>query len=208
MTTDVTAVPLTEHQIPDAAAALARAFMDDPLQVYTFPSAAERARLSPAHFEPLLRYGVLYGEVLTTPGEPMGAAVWLGPESGDMTPERMAASGLDRLADAIGEAPAARFGHVLGFAEPLHARNVAGPHWYLMVIGVDPTLKSQGVGTALIRPILAKADAQGLPCYLETAQPGNVGYYRHLGFEQMDEVMEPVSGLTVYTFLRRPRPHA
>ncbi|HEX5632969.1 MAG TPA: GNAT family N-acetyltransferase [Gemmatimonadales bacterium] len=208
MTTDVTAVHLTEHQIPDAAAALARAFMDDPLQTYTFPSAAERARMSPAHFEPLLRLGVRYGEVLTTPGEPMGAAVWLGPDSGEMTPERLAAAGLDRLSDFIGEAPAARFQHVLGFAEPFHARAITGPHWYLMVIGVDPAVKSQGVGTALIRPILARADAQGVPCYLETAQPGNVGYYRHLGFELLDEVVEPVSGLTLYTMRREPRPHA
>ena len=50
-------VPLREADVPVAAAALARAFMDDPLQTYVVPDPAERARKSPHHFEPLLRYG-------------------------------------------------------------------------------------------------------------------------------------------------------
>lgn len=76
-----TIVPLRESALPDAAAALARAFQDDPLQTYVFPDPAERVARSPGHFTPLLRYGLKFGEVLTTTDPSAGAAVWLGPEA-------------------------------------------------------------------------------------------------------------------------------
>ena len=81
-----TIVPLREDDIAPASRALAEAFQDDPLQTYVFPDALERAERSPAHFEPLLRYGLLFGEVLTTAGGPKGAAVWLGPDAWEITP--------------------------------------------------------------------------------------------------------------------------
>jgi hypothetical protein len=46
-----------------------------------------------------------------------------------------------------------------------------------------------------------------VPCYLETAQRTNVPFYCHLGFSVVDEVVEPASGLTLWTFRRDP-PHA
>ena len=40
--------------------------MNDPLQTYVFPDAAERGQKSPAHFEAVLRYGCMFGEVFAT----------------------------------------------------------------------------------------------------------------------------------------------
>jgi ribosomal protein S18 acetylase RimI-like enzyme len=203
----VTFIPvrLTEDRIGEASAVLGRAFQHDPLQTWTLPDADERARRSPAHFEPLLRFGTLFGEVLTTPGEVRGAAVWLPPDE-PVTAERVQASGLDTLATRLGDEAAARFEGTLDFLGPYHERNVPGPHWYLMVIGVDPSHHGQGVGSGLIRPVLARADAGNVPCYLETAQPTNVAYYRRLGFRVVDDLVEPRSGLRLWTFLRDPHP--
>jgi hypothetical protein len=50
-----------------------------------------------------------------------------------------------------------------------------------------------------------RADADGLPCYLETAQPDNVAFYEHLGFRRVVEVVGPQSGLRLWTFRRAPR---
>ncbi len=86
-------VSLTEENLSAAADSLARAFHNDPLQAYVFPDEAERRARSPAHFAPLLRYGMLFGEVLTTQGKPLGAAVWLPPDGWEVTPERAAMAG-------------------------------------------------------------------------------------------------------------------
>lgn len=197
-------VLLAEDRIDEASRVLGRAFQDDPLQAYTFPDVGERARRSPAHFVPLLQFGTQFGEVLTTPGHVRGAAVWL-PPGVAVTPERAQASGLDMLARRIGADAAARFEAVLEFLGPYHERAAPEPHWYLAVIGVDPAHHGRGIGAGLIRPVLARGDEEGVPCYLETAQPTNVPFYCHLGFSVKDEVVEPTSGLTLWTFRRDPQ---
>ncbi len=195
-------VSLSEENLDAAAQSLAQAFQEDPLQAYVFPDPIERAKRSPAHFTPLLRYGLLFGEVLTTPGKPLGAAVWLPPETWEVTPERAAAAGFDDLPDILGEEAAERFFSVLGATEPFHHQDVSPEHWYLMVVGVSPDARGQGLGRALLEPIMNRADASGLPCYLETAQPDNVAFYEHLGFEKVVEMVEPKSGLQLWTFRR------
>jgi ribosomal protein S18 acetylase RimI-like enzyme len=198
-------VRLTEENLEAAADSLARAFHNDPLQTYVFPDENERRMRSPAHFAPLLRYGMLFGEVLTTEGNPLGAAVWLPPETWEVTPERATAAGFDTLPDILGEEAANRFFSVLGVIEPYHHRDVPPAHWYLMVVGVAPEACGQGLGRALIEPIMNRADAAGLPCYLETAQPDNVAFYEYLGFKKVVEEVEPQSGLTMWTFRRDPQ---
>jgi GNAT superfamily N-acetyltransferase len=73
-----------------------------------------------------------------------------------------------------------------------------------MVVGVSPAGRGQGLGRALIQPIMDRADAAGVPCYLETAQPNNAAFYKHLGFRQVVDVMEPQSGLRLWTFRHDP----
>ena len=72
-------IHLPESRVEEAAEALAQAFQDDPLQTYTFPDSEERKRLSPAHFEAVLRYGLLAGQVFTGIEVGSGAAIWIPP---------------------------------------------------------------------------------------------------------------------------------
>ena len=197
-----TIVPLQSADVPAAARALAEAFQDDPLQTYVFPDPLERASRSPAHFAPLLHYGLQFGEVLTTADRPAGAAVWLGPDAWDVTPERAAAAGLDTLPTVMGEAAAERFFSALATIEPYHKRDVPAGHWYVMVVGVSPSAQGSGLGRALLQPVIDRADAAGQPCYLETAQPSNIHFYEHLGFRRVGEILEPTSGLQLWTFRR------
>lgn len=197
-------VALREGDLPAAAAALSRAFQDDPLQKYVLPDPVERAAQSPGLFAPLLRYGLNFGEVLTTAGSPAGAAVWLGPEAWEVTPERATAAGLDKLPAVLGAAAAERFFSVLAAIDPYHHRDVPPAHWYVMVVGVAPEEQGKGIGRALLQPIIKRADTSALPCYLETAQPANVGLYEGLGFRRVVDMIEPQSGLRLWTFRRDP----
>jgi GNAT superfamily N-acetyltransferase len=197
-------IPLKETDIPAAADALSRAFHNDPLQTYVFPDPGERARRSPAHFAPLLRYGLMFGDVLTNTGAPVGAAVCLGPGAWEVTPERAASAGLDALPLDLGEAAAERFFSALAVVEPFHHRDVPPAHWYVMVVGVAPEARGTGLGRALLQPVMDKADASGQPCYLETSQPANVSFYEHLGFRCVVDTVDASSGLRLWTFRRDP----
>lgn len=198
----MTVTSLHPADLETTAAALARAFHDDPLQTFILPDAEERARRSPAHFAPILRYGQLFGEVFTAPGRAAGAAVVLPPNEWDITPERAAAAGFDEWPNTLGAVAAQRFSAALSALEPFHHRDVPSAHWYILLLGVSPEAQGTGLGRALLQPVLDRATAAGQPCYLETAQPKNVGFYQHLGFQVLVDMVEPSSGLRLWTFRR------
>jgi GNAT superfamily N-acetyltransferase len=196
-------VPLAEAQLEDAGRALALAFQDDPLQSYVLPDPEQRVLRSPAHFAALLRFGHLFGEVYTTTATPEGAAIWQ-PPGVEVTPERAVSAGLDRLPAHIGADAMERLGRVLDYLEASHRRDVPPEHWYLMIVGVVPARQGQGVGRALLQPVLNRADSASLPCYLDTAQPRNLPFYQKLGFRVVAESVEPEGGLRLWTFRRDP----
>lgn len=197
-------VHLQPADLHAAAAALAKAFQDDPLQSYVFPDPKERAANSPAHFSPLVAYGLRFGRVFTTEPVPLGVSIWLPPDGWEVTPERAAEAGLDRLPVLIGQANSDRFFSVLSHADAFHKQDVQPAHWYTMILGVAPEGQGRGLGRALMQPILTVAAEDGLPCYLETAQPSNISFYKHLGFRVVRESMEPTSKLKLWTFRRDP----
>ena len=60
----------------------------------------------------------------------------------------------------------------------------SAPHYYLGVIGVDPSLQGRGLGMHLLKSFcdLSAGDRLSGGVYLETAQPSNVGFYERAGF--------------------------
>lgn len=70
-------VRLQKSQIKPAADVLARAFQDDPFNVYLLPDASERMNKLPHGFRMLVHYGVLYSELYATSPNLEGVAVWL-----------------------------------------------------------------------------------------------------------------------------------
>jgi ribosomal protein S18 acetylase RimI-like enzyme len=57
------------------------------------------------------------------------------------------------------------------------------PHYYLQVLGVDPMHQGKGWSRPLLQIILARADQEQMPVYLETAEESNLSLYRRYGFE-------------------------
>ena len=195
---------LTETQIHDAAHALARAFHDDPVCQYMIPDEQERAERMPEGFIIFATYAHLAGEAWVTAGEVQGAALWFPPEHTEMNSEHMETAGFQVLPSKMGEGPTERLFQFLGHMDEFRERDMAQPHWYLMILGVDPPVQSKGIGSALLQAVFDRADRAGVCCYLETAQPRNVPFYRKRGFEIVVEDIEPVSNIKFWTFKRQP----
>jgi GNAT superfamily N-acetyltransferase len=197
-------VKLDPARSREAAQTLARAFMNDPLQTYTFPDPAIRAELSVPHFEALVKLGLLAGEVWVTDGDIDAVGIWWAPSHDQVGEELLEESGFTKLPEAIGADAFGRFMEVVEHIEMLHKRDMPMPHWYAMVLGVEPSLQGQGLGRLLLRTVFDIADKESVPCYLETAQPANVRFYTGSGFRLMVEEVEPKSGLHCWTFKRDP----
>lgn len=198
-------VPLTAEHLADVSGVLARAFFDDPMMVWVEPDDRRRERMLPWLMGFGARYGLDFGELHGTVAPVRGGAVWLPPGETTVLPERMEAAGFNDATTLLGDAALGRFGLFMGHAEELHARDMSAPHWYLMILGVDPSSQGQGIGGGIIQPVLARADAAGLPCYLETAKSRNVTFYRKHGFEVVHEGDIPGGGAHVWTMARAPR---
>jgi ribosomal protein S18 acetylase RimI-like enzyme len=168
------------------AALFARAFQDDPLMRYAIPDARQRRRLLPTLMGLNVRYGCRYGEVYHTP-DYTGAAIWLPPGQTAYTLWRMLRAGMFVAPLRLPWPMLRRLATVESRAQALHERYTPGSHWYLAQIGVEPALQRQGVASRLLRPMLARADAAGLPCYLETENPANIGIYQRYGFQVVAE---------------------
>lgn len=143
-------IRLPETEISRAGELLARSFFCDPIVVYMFPDEGERARLQPWHCTAFVRYGHLFGEVYSTAGHTCGVAVWLPRGEAEMTPERIERAGLDKAPQVLGKEPWGRFTSVMDYLERFHQRDVQPHHWYLPLIGIDPSHQGRGLGSHLL----------------------------------------------------------
>jgi ribosomal protein S18 acetylase RimI-like enzyme len=78
-------------------------------------------------------------------------------------------------------------------------------HFYLSVLGVDPSFQGRGLGKALMQPVLERCDAQSIPAFLETESENNVRLYKGRGFELTLTEPMPGGGPLIYYMSRTPR---
>jgi predicted GNAT family N-acyltransferase len=81
----------------------------------------------------------------------------------------------------------------------------AVPHWYLMIIGTDPSVRGKGLGQAWMHSRLDRCDQEHSPAYLEATKPDLVPYYSRFGFEPTGEITLPDGGPTMWPMWRAPR---
>jgi ribosomal protein S18 acetylase RimI-like enzyme len=186
---------------------LARAFHDDPPNVWLFPDEEKRRRALLGNFVMATRYGLRYGKTYTMPNAAEGAAIWLPPDDPLPSMIRMMRVGFLYFVSApfrFGFGTFSRFMAFMDRMEKLHKRDAPRRHWYLMVLGVDPPRQGQGIGGALMQPVLERADRDRLPCYVETAKEINVSFYQKHGFEVIVEDDLPGGGPRFWTMKREP----
>jgi ribosomal protein S18 acetylase RimI-like enzyme len=173
---------LQPDQIDTVSQVLTRAFLDDPMMEYVVPDEEKRKRHLPWFFRLAARYASRYGEPFTTDNVDAGA-LWLPPGETIIPTMRLVRMGMLNGFFKFGPSSFMRFLSVLTHLEHLHKRDVPPEHWYLFVLGVDPSRQGQGVGGTIIQPVLERADKERLPCYLETMKERNVEFYRKHGFD-------------------------
>lgn len=198
-----TALKLRTEQIASAGRILASAFYSDPFFRYILPDDATR-------MERLNRYACIYVkasclmDAVHGTGTPLsGVAVWTAPGR-ELTPNERSEAGMDRLPGIFGSEGFERYLGMVANLSIERARDVPLPHWYLSILGVDPARQGEGLGSALLQPILKVADQTHTPCYLETFVEGNLAFYTRHGFRMLVAEVEPKSSMPFWTMKRTP----
>ncbi len=78
----------------------------------------------------------------------------------------------------------------LSVLDTLTRNRPAQPHFYLNILGVEPTLQRRHFGVAILdflrEQVTLRSDLAGV--YLETATEANVAYYSHVGYRVIGEI--------------------
>jgi GNAT superfamily N-acetyltransferase len=192
--------PLTADDLRPVAATLARAFDDDPVMSWLQPDERRRRKVLPRFFTAEMRSTFLAAGVSSTTEGHTGAALW--------SPPGQPRPGLRQL---LMLAPAV-FGlgrrlpialQTLALIDKKHPHHV--PHYYLGVLGTEPSLQGTGIGSALLQPVLSRCDTEGVAAYLESSKERNVPFYARHGWEVTEEVALPRGGPSLWLMWRDPR---
>lgn len=170
---------------PTARRIAAEAFRHDPMWCYILPDRGQRIRVLPTVLP--LDYAHRYGEVWVTSPLVYGIAAWLPPGSNTITYWRFLRTGAVRCALHLGPTAFGRFLRLELGLEEQHGRDISQPHWYLLLLAVSPPRQGCGAGGRLMAPVLEKAEAVGIPVYLQTLHEGNVAFYERHGFRITSE---------------------
>jgi len=188
----------TAPEIEGITAALVKAFHDDPVMMHIFRKGREKK--SRAFFTSDSKRSLTKGALYTTAGgPPQGGAIW-------MAPGQWKIGGLELLGQLpmlfrIG-ADGPRSLALLSQVEKVHPEE---PHWYLGVLGTAPEHQGKGIGSALMAPVLAKCDAEGIPAYLESSKESNIPFYERHAFKVTREI-NVKNGPTLWPMWRDPQP--
>jgi GNAT superfamily N-acetyltransferase len=191
----------TDADIPRLAGALARAFLDDPVAEWSCRPDRLRPKMLERFQTIRLRQLLGHDEVWTTDTLAC-AALWAPPKRWKSTPREDLAIG------RVLAHPRLMWRMPLiasGFAGMEKAHPHSPPHWYLAVLGTEPNMQGQGLGSAVLAPVLEQCDRDGVAAYLESSKESNISFYARHGFRLTGEVKLP-RGPKLWPMWRDPRP--
>jgi len=194
--------PLSGASLVSASRVLGRAFRDNPINRAVLPgrSARGRCRANSASMRAQLASALQGGLVLgACEGDSLcGALIAVPPGRHPLHLPPLAL----RLRAFLAQGPRAT-GRLSRVFDALQAVHPERSHWYLSIVGVDPSRSGRGIGSALLRALLAHVAESPAPVYLETDEPRNLPFYDRFGFSAVGELR--VLGVHVW---RMERPEA
>jgi GNAT superfamily N-acetyltransferase len=196
--------PAGAGDVKALSAALAQAFAADPVMNWLLPQRTRRVARRELMFTLELQTYVLPQDgLVSTAGDGRGGlaggCLSLPPGRWQM-PRAMDGRTALRWLRAYGTR-LPRAGRVLRAMDEHH---LAEPHYYIRAIGIRPGLQGQGLGSALMRPVLDRCDSDGLPAYLEASSQRSAALYERLGFAHLGVLQLPDAGPPVWPMRRPP----
>jgi GNAT superfamily N-acetyltransferase len=157
------------------SSALAAAFHDDPVFGWIWPDEAGRGNAARAFFDVVVDALAVHDDTWTTSAGITGAALWVPHGSPPMSDERA-----EQFVGELVAIAGPRADRALALVAAMDEQHPQAPHEYLWFLGVVPAAQGRGVGSALIAPVIDRADREGHPAYLEaTSARSKVLYERH-----------------------------
>jgi len=171
------------------------AFSTEPMVRWCWPHADDYLAMMPRFTEAFGGHAFESGSAHCTIDR-CGAALWLPPGTGP-DEEELGRIAEERIRGSIRD-------DVYRVTEGMAHYRPSEPHWYLSMIGVDPTRQGKGYGSALLDHAHRQYDRDGFSMYLESSNPRSIRFYERHGYRVIGKVQSG-SSPTVVAMLRTPR---
>ena len=186
---------VTPSNADQAIGTVVLAFSADPISRWFYPNPHQYLLHLPSFVQEFARKAVECNSAYYVEGY-AGVALWLPPDI--HADENALAALLERTI------PEEKQQEIFAFVEQMNAGHPSEPHWYLPMIGVDPTQQGNGYGSALLKHALQRCDSEGKLAYLEASSPRSIPLYKRHGFELVGTIQVGNSP-ALFPMLRKPR---
>jgi ribosomal protein S18 acetylase RimI-like enzyme len=203
MTTAEPTVKRAARQQEDVlGATLADAFRDDPVFEFLVPADAKnREQRLVTFFTSMSRTYLRRDKHALVAGDGRGAALWSPPGSWRVPPSEIVRETPSSIKAFGRNLPKAL--RLLTQVEGLHPKEPN--HWYLGYLGTRCDSQGQGIGSAMLREVLAQADDTHTPAYLESSNERNLTLYQRHGFRVVEEIKALGHGPSIWRMWRDPQ---
>jgi ribosomal protein S18 acetylase RimI-like enzyme len=183
---------------PRLASTFAAAFNDDPAWSWLLPYADRERRLR-LFFEAELAHIVPERRQIWTTDDCAAVASW-GPPGLWSVPVPTVLRFAPQMLRVFGRRLPLGLRYLMK-VEHVHPRT---DHWYLEILATEPRSQGQGLGSALLRPMLALCDRDGTGAYLESSSERSQALYERHGFEVVETFDMPGGGPSIRRMWRDP----
>ena len=191
----------TRADLAGVASTFADAFHDDPVTEFAVPTGSpSRERRLEAFMGAAAKGSLKRGSLFTT-GDLRAAAAWRPPGQWKVGLAEMLPAMPTMLYALRGRARLA-----MGMLTEIEKQHPTEPHWYLEVLGTRSSEQGRGLGSAVMAPVLARCDEDGVPAYLESSKEQNIPFYERHGFRVTKEIRPPGGAPVLWAMWREPQP--
>jgi len=178
------------YDITLAAQVLADAFQDYPWTRWTVAEQRHTDRIEALQQLALAELVLPHGEawVGLLDGKIVSVACWMLPGV-VVPPERF-----ERMASLRKKFEGDRHAASLAADEAIAPLRPGHPAYYLATLGSRPLHQGEGIGKAVLEPMLDRIRRENAAAYLETSSPANVRFYTKLGFTVTHHTFIPGAG--------------
>jgi GNAT superfamily N-acetyltransferase len=181
MSVDASGRPAVAGDLDRVTETITLAFATDPVWSVALTRPDGGVDHLPAYWRRFLEHALEQGSLYVLP-DSAAVSVWVPPGGDELSSAGMAA--LEAfVAEHLGLDGAREINELFDRFEANHPRDE--PHAYLSLLATHPDHRGRGIGQALLADNLAGWDAAGVPCYLESTNPGNDHRYERAGFRRV-----------------------
>ncbi len=189
--------PATRGDLDRVTETITLAFADDPVWDVALAGLDGSTAHHAAYWRMFIEGAFGYGTLFMTDGA-AAVSVWLPPDGSELSDEGLAEA--HALVDrSLAPDRAAALYELWDRFETVRP---AEPHMYLSLLATHPEHRGRGIGLGLLADDLARWDAAGVPCYLESTNPSNDHRYERAGFRRIGGFVSVIDQTPVSTMWR------